>query len=101
MTYNRLLEHFPRSDLYINDKFRSQLEARAIGKNEKIAKYMKWHRELRAHMIDAKFPGIVNEAKKIKWVVRGLVSYHQYGQLASLWRDSDPPPPSQSWRQLW
>lgn len=62
-----------------------------LGKNEKVAKYMKWHRELRAQMIDAKFPEIENESVTIKWVIRGLANHVHFSQLASFWRASGPP----------
>lgn len=41
MAYNRLVEHFYSPDPFLHDKFRSQLEARSLGKNKKVAKYMK------------------------------------------------------------
>lgn len=89
--YNSLLAHFSKPDPYVHEKLRLQVEARNIGKNEKISKYMKWHRELRAQMIDAKYPEITDEKITIKWVVRGLSNHIQYSPLASSWRASDPP----------
>lgn len=89
--YNSLITHFSKPDPYVHDKLRSQIESRHIGKNEKIAKHMKWHREIRAQMIDAKFPGIAVEKGTIKWVVRGLSNHMQYSQLASSWRASGHP----------
>lgn len=89
--FRQLMDQFAKPDPYLHDKFRAQLEYRAIGKSEKIAKFMKWHRELRAQMVDAQFPDIKSEATTIKWVISGLANHQQYSQLASSWRASGPP----------
>lgn len=52
---------------------------------------MKWHRELRAQMIDEKFPEIANESITTKWVIRGLANHAQFSQLVTSWRASGPP----------
>lgn len=90
MAYNQLVSHFSHPDPYLHDKFRSQLEKRAIDKHEKAAKYMKWHRKVRAQMMEAKFPGVEREASTIKWVVCGHAKHQSYNQLASSWRASGP-----------
>lgn len=89
--YSRLMEHLAKPNPYLYDNFRVQLESRSIGKSEKISKFMKWHHELRAQMVDTQFPDIESEATTIKWFIRGLDIHTQYNQLVSSWRASGPP----------
>lgn len=86
--YRQLMDHFARSDPYLHDKFRAQLESRVIGKSEKMENFMKWHRELRAQMVDAQFTDIKQEATTIKWIIRGLSSHPQYTKMAISWQAS-------------
>lgn len=62
-----------------------------MGRSERVHNYVKWHRELRAKMIEAKFPGIDDETSSIKWIVRVIAAHHHYGQLACAWRAAGPP----------
>lgn len=41
-----------------------------MGRSECAQNYVKWHRELRAKILEAQFPDIEDEATSIKWIVR-------------------------------
>lgn len=90
-TFSTLTAHFSRLDPFFHDKLRTQTDNRTMGRSERVNNYIKWHRELRAKMLEAKFQGVEEESLSIKWIVRGIASHHHYGQLACAWRAEGPP----------
>lgn len=62
-------------DPFVQDKLRSLVECRAIGINERVQKFFKWHRDMRAQMIAEQYPGIEDENMTVKWILRGIKAH--------------------------
>lgn len=60
-TFSNLTAHFSRIDPFLHDNLRTQVDNCTMGRSERVHNYIKWHRELRAKMLEAKFPGIDEE----------------------------------------
>lgn len=91
--FTTLTKHFSTPDPFVHDKLRALVESRAIGRLERVAKVMKWHRDMRARMLGAPFLNISDEAMTIEWILSVLKTHHDYKPLAQSWRASGPPSP--------
>lgn len=90
-TFSTLSAHFSHVDQFLHDNLRTQADNRTMGQSERVHNCLKWLKELRARMIETKFPQIEDESTSIKWIVRGIVSHHHYNQLACAWSAAGPP----------
>lgn len=62
-----------------------------MGDIERVHNFIKWHRGIRAQIIEAQLPGVEEEATSIKWIIRGIATHQHYDQLESAWRDTGSP----------